>query len=76
MMVIFSSCLMLKTTFLQNKILKISIGLISAVVFFYLNNFFAALGKTEKLNIFISALTPIIILSVINFFLIVRINEK
>lgn len=76
LMVILSSCIMLKTMGSHNKLLKISIGLISAVVIFYLNNFFMVLGKTEKLNTMVAVLAPIVILTTVNFFLTLRLNEK
>ena len=76
LMTIFSSVIMLSTKELKSSILKISIGLFFSVVIYYLFNFFNVLGKTEKINLFISVLLPIILLTVINSIMIRRFNEK
>ena len=76
LMTIFSSVIMLSTKELKSSILKISIGLFFSVVIYYLFNFFNVLGKTEKINLFISVLLPIILLTVVNSLMIRRFNEK
>tara|TARA_A100001011_G_C14313505_1_gene846792 strand:+ start:2455 stop:3531 length:1077 start_codon:yes stop_codon:yes gene_type:complete len=76
LMILFSSIIMLNTRKFKSSILKISIGLISAVVIFYLNNIFYVLGKTEKINLIISVFAPLLILGIINIFLMNKINAK
>ena len=76
LMTIFSSVIMMSTKELRSSIIKISIGLFFSVIIYYLFNFFNVLGKTEKINIFISVLLPIILLTVVNSLMIRRFNEK
>ena len=76
LMTIFSSIIMMSTKELKSSILKISIGLFFSVVIYYLFNFFNVLGKTEKINLFISVLLPIILLTVVNSLMIRRFNER
>ena len=76
LMTIFSSVIMMSTKELKSSILKISIGLFFSVVIYYLFNFFNVLGKTEKINLFISVLLPIILLTVVNSLMIRRFNER
>ena len=76
MMILFSSIIMLNTKKFKSSILKISIGLISAVIIFYLNNIFYVLGKTEKINLIISVFAPLLILAIINTIMMKKINAK
>ena len=76
LMTIFSSVIMMSTKELKSSIIKISIGLFFSVIIYYLFNFFNVLGKTEKINTFISVLLPIILLTIVNSLMIRRFNEK
>ncbi len=76
LMTIFSSVIMMSTKELKSSIIKISIGLFFSVIIYYLFNFFNVLGRTEKINIFISVLLPIILLTIVNSLMIRRFNEK
>jgi len=75
-MTILSSIIMLNTKKSSSKVLKIIIGLFFSVAIYYINNFFNVMGSTEKLPLMISVWTPIIFLSLINFIMLVNINEK
>jgi lipopolysaccharide export system permease protein len=75
-MTILSSIIMLSTKKNSSKVLKIIIGLFFSVLIYYINNFFYVMGSTEKLPLMVSIWTPIIFLSLINFILLVNINEK
>ena len=75
LMTLFSSIIMLNTKKFKSSILKISIGLFFSVVIYYLNNFFNVLGKTEKINLIISVLSPLLILFFVNIFMMRKINE-
>ncbi|WP_428080525.1 LptF/LptG family permease [Candidatus Pelagibacter sp.] len=76
LMTVLSSIVMFNTKHFKSNTLKIVIGLFFSVAFYYLTNFFNVLGTTEKLHIIVSVLTPIIFLSLINFLMLIKINEK
>ncbi len=76
LMAIFASIIMLSTKNFKSSILKISIGLFFSVIIYYLNNFFNVMGQTEKMNLIISVVTPLILLSLVNSFMMKEINEK
>ena len=67
---------MMGTKKIKSSIVKISIGLFFSVVIYYLFNFFNVLGKTEKINLFVSVLLPIILLTALNSLMIRKFNEK
>jgi lipopolysaccharide export system permease protein len=75
-MTILSSIIMLNTKKSSSKVLKIIIGLFFSVAIYYINNFFNVMGSTEKIPLMVSVWTPIIFLSLINFIMLVNINEK
>ena len=76
LMALFSSLIMLNIKKIKSSTMKIFIGLFFSVIIYYLNNFFYVLGSTEKINITISVLTPIFILSFINMIMLNKINER
>jgi len=76
LMAIFASIIMLNTKHFKSSILKISIGLFFSVIIYYLNNFFNVMGQTEKINLVISVITPLILLSLVNTFMMKEINAK
>ena len=76
LMTIFSSIIMFNSKKLKNTSIKISIGLFSSVVIYYVNNFFYVLGSTERISLLMSIWVPLLILSVLNTIMIRGINEK
>ena len=60
----------------KSNTLKISFGLFLSVLIYYVNNFLNVLGKTEKINILLSVWIPILVLIIINYIYILKINEK
>ena len=76
LMTVFSSIIMLNTKKFRSSILKISIGLFFSVIIYYFNNFFNVLGQTEKINLIISVMTPLILLGFGNLLMIGNVNEK
>ena len=76
LMTIFSSIIMLNTKQFKSSILKISIGLFFSVLIYYLNNFFNVMGKTEKINLIVSVILPLIFLGLINTLMMRKINAK
>ena len=76
LMTIFSSIIMLKIKWIENTTFKISLGLFFSVIIYYINNFANILGKVEKIPLSLSVFVPIIVLTLINIFMINKINEK
>ena len=56
--------------------LKISIGLFTAVLVYYGNNFFYVLGNSEKISLINSIWAPLFFLGLINVIFLRKINEK
>ncbi len=73
---IFSSLIMFNIKQIKSSTFKISVGLFFSVIIYYLNNFSYVLGGTEKISIFLSIFTPIVILGTVNSLMIYKINEK
>ena len=76
LIVILSALIMLKIKQINGNTFKISIGLFFSVIIYYLNNFFYVLGSTEKINLIISILCPLLLLTLTNIIMINKINEK
>ena len=76
LMTILSSVIMFNTRMFKSSTFKISIGLFSSVLIYYLNNFFYVMGKTEKMSLIPSIFIPLTVLLVINMIFVYRINEK
>ncbi len=76
LMTIFSSIIMFSSKKIKNTSMKISIGLFSSVIIYYLNNFFYVLGNTERIPLLISVWAPLFFLFMINISMLRRINEK
>ena len=75
-MTIVASVIMFNTKSFKSMTFKLSVGLFLSVIIYFINNFFYVLGNTEKISIILSVWIPLIILSIINFLMIYRINEK
>jgi len=75
-MITFSAIIMLNTKKYKSNSLKIIIGLFFSVVIYYFFNFFYILGNIEKISLILSICVPLLILSMINFFLLYKFNEK
>ena len=71
-----SAILMLNLNFQKPKLFFIVIGILLSVIIYYINFFFGTMGKNEKIPLFVSIWTPILILSIISLIGIIRINEK
>ena len=76
LMTIFSCIIMFNSKNFKSITLKISIGLFCSVIIYYINNFFYVLGNTERISFFIAVWLPLIILSIVNTFMLKKINEK
>ncbi len=75
-MATIGSILILSFNHKRSKFINLSLGILSSVVIYYINYFFNLLGLTEKTSILLSICSPLIILILFSFILLVRINEK
>ena len=73
---IFSSIIMFNIGHQKNSFFKIILGILLSVLIYYLNYFLNILGTNEKIPLLLSIFMPLIILSIINFTSIIKINEK
>ena len=73
---VFSALIMLNIKEINSSTYKISIGLFFSVIIYYLNNFSHVLGGTERISLITATITPLIILTIINGFMIYKINDK
>ena len=73
---LFSSSIMLTTKEIKSTTIKILIGLFFSVIIYYLNNFSYVLGSTEKISLFLSVISPMLILAAINCLMLYKANEK
>ena len=75
-MILLSGVFTLGMTFKENNWTYVFIAIIASVIVFYLNDFSAALGKTDKLPIELSVWMPIIIIFVFSSVGIIHANQK
>ena len=73
---IFASLIMFNIKKFKSSTFKISIGLFFSVVIYYLNNFSYVLGSTERISLIFSIFFPLLILTIVNLFMLNRINDK
>ena len=76
MMTVLAAIIMFNVKKFKSNTLKISFGLFSSVLIYYMNNFFNVMGKTEKVPIIFSVWGPITFLIMISIIYLIRINEK
>ena len=73
---IFSSIIMFNIGYQKNTLFKIVFGIFLSVIIYYVNYFFNILGTSKKIPLILSIFLPLIILSIINFTSIIKLNEK
>jgi len=73
---IFSAIIMFNIGYQKNSFFKITLGILLSVVIYYINYFLNILGTNEKIPLILSIFMPLIILSIVNFISIIKINEK
>ncbi|MDC3022787.1 LptF/LptG family permease [Candidatus Pelagibacter sp.] len=73
---LLSAILMLNLKFQKPKLFFIVMGILLSVVIYYINFFFGAMGKNEKIPLLVSTWTPILTLTIISLIGMIRINEK
>jgi len=73
---IFAAIIMLNIGYGKNTFFTITYGIFLSVIIYYINYFFNILGTNERIPLFLSIILPLIILSIINFISIIKLNEK
>ena len=73
---IFAAIIMFNIGYQKNSFFKITLGILFSVIIYYVNYFINILGVNQKIPLFLSILLPLILLTIINFTSIIRINEK
>ena len=73
---IFSAIIMFNIGYQKNSFFSIMLGIFLSVVIYYLNYFLNILGTNQKIPLMLSILLPLIILTIVNFTYIIKIDEK
>ena len=73
---IFSAIIMFNIGYQKNSFFSITLGIFLSVIIYYLNYFLNILGTNQKIPLILSIFLPLIILTIINFTYIIKINEK
>ena len=73
---IFAAIIMLNIGYGKNTFFTITYGIFLSVIIYYINYFSNILGTNEKIPLILSIILPLIILSIINFTSIIKLNEK
>ena len=76
LMTVFSSIIMFNSKSFKRNTFKIVIGLFFSVIIYYISNFFNVMGTTEKIPLQVAIWSPLIILTLMNVSMLVKINEK
>tara|TARA_X000000368_G_scaffold158914_1_gene125207 strand:- start:608 stop:1681 length:1074 start_codon:yes stop_codon:yes gene_type:complete len=76
LMTILSSIIMFNSKSFKRNTFKIVIGLFFSVIIYYISNFFNVMGTTEKIPLHIAIWSPLAILTLMNFSMLIKINEK
>ena len=72
----FLQSIMFNIGYQKNSFFSITLGIFLSVVIYYLNYFLNILGTNQKIPLMLSILLPLIILTIINFTYMIKINEK
>jgi lipopolysaccharide export system permease protein len=73
---VFSAIIMLNIGYQKNSFFKIILGILLSVIIYYISYFFNILGTNEKIPLFLSIYLPLIILLIINFTYMIKVNDK
>ena len=76
LMFLFSGIIMMNTKQFKSKNLKIMAGLFLSVLIYYVNNFFYALGTSEKIGIVSSVFIPLLFFTLLNITFLRNLNAK
>ena len=73
---ILAAIIMFNIGYQKNSFFKIILGIFLSVIIYYINYFLNVLGSNGKIPLVLSILMPLIILTIINFISIIKLNEK
>jgi lipopolysaccharide export system permease protein len=73
---IFSAIVMFNIGYQKKVFFKITLGIFLSVIIYYVNYFLNILGINETIPLILSIFMPYIILTIINFIFIIKLNEK
>jgi len=73
---IFSAIIMFNIGYQKNTFYKITLGIFLSVIIYYINYFMNILGTNGKIPLILSIFMPLIMITIINFTSIIKINEK
>ena len=76
LMTILAAVIMFNISYQKNSFFKVLLGIFLSVLIYYINYFLNILGTSEKIPLTISIFLPMIILLIINFISIIKLNEK
>ena len=76
LLTVFSATIMFNVSYEKNTFFTITYGVFLSVIIYYVNYFINVLGTNEKVPLFLSIFLPLIILSIIIFSSIIKLNEK
>ena len=76
LMTLFSALMMFNIRRLNSSTFIVTMGLFFSVIIYYLNNFFLVLGSTQRISLVLSVVIPLLILTIINTFMLYKLNEK
>ena len=75
-MTILSATIMMNIKYDKPKVFHLISGILLSVIIYYIHYFLSVLGKSEKIPVMASIWMPIILLTIISFIGLIRINEK
>ena len=75
-MTVLASIIMINFRNNKSKVLLLTLGVLLSVTIYYITYFFNTLGETKQFSNLLSIWLPIIILGIITFFGLIKINEK
>ncbi|MBH00644.1 MAG: permease [Candidatus Pelagibacter sp.] len=75
-MIFIGSILMLNVKYSKSKIFNVVIGILLSVIIYYINYFFNLMGINERLPVILSIWFPLIILLLMSYIGLIKINEK
>jgi lipopolysaccharide export system permease protein len=76
LMTVFSAIIMLSAGYQKNTLFTVIYGVFLSVIIYYINYFLNILGTNEKIPLILSIFMPLVMLTIINFTSIIKINEK
>ena len=76
LMTILAAVIMFNIGYQKNSFFKITLGIFMSVIIYYINYFINILGINGKIPLLVSIFIPLILLTMVNFISIIKLNEK